>query len=95
MLDPWSTDSLLRTKNPKNIVINIVDAAHHLDLRASNPNDPKSVIEAREIEKAAIRTWINQQPSRADTSNAVSYRNAHYAIAINMILYLHGFINFD
>lgn len=44
--------------NPSIITVVIKDGAHHLDLRASNPQDPQSVIDARNIERAAIRGWI-------------------------------------
>jgi hypothetical protein len=32
--------------------------AHHLDLRGANPNDPPSVVAAREFELATIRRWV-------------------------------------
>lgn len=35
--------------------------AHHLDLRASNPADPVSVIEARNVHRHHIRQWIGQK----------------------------------
>lgn len=47
-------------------------AAHHLDMRGSHPNDPESVIEARDIEKAAIRKWINQKMNGPVASKATS-----------------------
>ena len=51
----------------------IPEGAHHLDLRASNPLDPKSVIDGREKHKENIRKWINQVGIRAkpDTVNTI------------------------
>ena len=42
------------------IALIIPEGAHHLDLRGSDPNDPQSVIKARELEQLAIKKWINQ-----------------------------------
>ena len=49
----------------------IPEGAHHLDLRASNPLDPKSVIEARDVHKENIRKWINKATVKPLTSNSV------------------------
>lgn len=59
-LDPWSGGGVLKnvTGNPSIIAITIDQGAHHLDLRASNPADPPSVIAARAIEVNAIDTWL-------------------------------------
>ncbi len=37
-----------------------VQGAHHLDLRASNPADPDSVVVARNIHRLNIRNWLQQ-----------------------------------
>ena len=42
------------------IALIIPEGAHHLDLRGSDPNDPASVIRARDMERMAIKKWINQ-----------------------------------
>lgn len=60
-MDPWSGGGVLRTPNDKISIIIIPDTAHHLDLRASNPNDPQSVIAARKKEKDAIRKWLDEE----------------------------------
>lgn len=57
-MDPWSGGGVLRSENHDITIIIIPDTAHHLDLRASNSNDPISIIEARNIEKQAIRKWL-------------------------------------
>ena len=38
----------------------IKDAAHHLDLRSSDPNDTAAVIAARKKEKATVKRWLHQ-----------------------------------
>ncbi|VVC30215.1 Alpha/Beta hydrolase fold,Peptidase S28 [Cinara cedri] len=58
MLDPWSSGGVLKSVSSTVRAFLIPDAAHHLDLRASNPNDPKSVIQARKHIKNWIRGWI-------------------------------------
>lgn len=57
-MDPWSGGGVLRSQNNDITIIIIPDTAHHLDLRASNPNDPASVIAARNMEKKAIEKWL-------------------------------------
>ena len=57
LLDPWSSGSILKSAGGITAVI-IPEGAHHLDLRASNPADPVSVIAARKMEKKHIRKSI-------------------------------------
>lgn len=59
LLDPWSGGGVLRALNGHVQVVLIPDGAHHLDLRAANPDDPFSVIAARKIELKAIKKWIH------------------------------------
>jgi len=58
LLDPWSTGGVTKTLSDSIISVIIPEGAHHLDLRGSDPNDPVSVIKAREIEKQSIEKWI-------------------------------------
>lgn len=58
LLDPWSSGSILKSRSPTVAAIIIPEGAHHLDLRASNPADPESVVAARNSEKKIIQTWI-------------------------------------
>lgn len=60
-LDPWSGGGVLKNMAPSVIAIVMSEAAHHLDLRSANPNDPLSVSIGRATERATIRCWINQK----------------------------------
>lgn len=59
-LDPWSGFGVLQKPSPNVVTVMIDQGAHHLDLRKSNPLDPESVKEARQIEKENIKLWISQ-----------------------------------
>jgi lysosomal Pro-X carboxypeptidase len=39
----------------------IAEGAHHLDLRPSNARDPPSVTEARKVELALIKKWMEER----------------------------------
>ncbi|XP_055622821.1 lysosomal Pro-X carboxypeptidase [Toxorhynchites rutilus septentrionalis] len=60
LLDPWSGGGVLRSSNSNIKIVLIPEGAHHIDLRASNPNDPGSVIAARQIHSQNIQLWIKQ-----------------------------------
>ena len=63
-LDPWRAAGIQtqpRGSSPESIIVRIIEhGAHHLDLRASHPADPDSVVAVRKEEKAAIRRWIEE-----------------------------------
>ncbi|KAG8260743.1 hypothetical protein J6590_090062 [Homalodisca vitripennis] len=59
-LDPWSCCGVLHNVSDTAQAIVLADAAHHLDLRASNPADPESVVEARKYYRTVIQQWISQ-----------------------------------
>ena len=63
-LDPWNSGSVLTEVGEGSVVVNIEDAAHHLDLRLPNELDPQSVIDARELETKQIRQWLNEYESK-------------------------------
>ncbi|EZA57905.1 lysosomal Pro-X carboxypeptidase [Ooceraea biroi] len=63
LLDPWTSGGVLRNLSSSAIAIIIPDAAHHLDLRESNSNDPYSVIVARKFHRYSIRKWIKEYQS--------------------------------
>ena len=52
---------LHRASLPGSIEIHVnLLGAHHLDIRATNPLDPPSVVECRTKQKAAINRWIEE-----------------------------------
>lgn len=60
-LDPWRAAGIQSKPKgaPDSIIVRIIEnGAHHLDLRASHPADPMSVVNVRREEKAAMRAWI-------------------------------------
>ncbi|XP_035231053.1 lysosomal Pro-X carboxypeptidase-like [Stegodyphus dumicola] len=59
-LDPWYSGGVLKSLSDTLIAIQIENAAHHLDLRASNPSDPQSVKKARRIILSWIAKWISR-----------------------------------
>ncbi|XP_055383039.1 lysosomal Pro-X carboxypeptidase [Condylostylus longicornis] len=60
LLDPWSSGGVLKSNNDKINIIIIPEGAHHIDLRAANPDDPASVINARIQELSIIENWITE-----------------------------------
>ena len=50
LLDPWSSGGVLKPVGGTAALI-IPEGAHHLDLRAANPKDPVSVVDARKKER--------------------------------------------
>ena len=62
-LDPWRAAGIQKTPYgaPDSIIVRIIEhGAHHLDLRASNPLDPPSVVAVRQEEKIAMQQWIKE-----------------------------------
>jgi len=60
LLDPWHAGGVLNNISDSIIAIQIADAAHHLDLRGSNPNDPPSVTIARHQEGLILEKWLRE-----------------------------------
>eukprot|EP01089_Gocevia_fonbrunei_P021585 TRINITY_DN843_c0_g1_i2.p1 TRINITY_DN843_c0_g1~~TRINITY_DN843_c0_g1_i2.p1 ORF type:complete len:526 (+),score=107.68 TRINITY_DN843_c0_g1_i2:132-1709(+) len=54
LLDPWHTSGILKNMSDSLVAIVIPEAAHHLDLRGPNPNDPIYVQVARLQEEQLI-----------------------------------------
>ena len=51
---------VLKSISDSVVAIVIDNAAHHLDLRFPNPQDPQSVSDARQTEFNLIQKWIEQ-----------------------------------
>jgi lysosomal Pro-X carboxypeptidase len=62
ILDPWHGGGVLQSASDSVVAVLIENAAHHLDLMFSNPLDPVSVKQAREIELQNIQKWITEKP---------------------------------
>ncbi|KAI8494843.1 hypothetical protein Bbelb_274480 [Branchiostoma belcheri] len=62
-LDPWSAGCVLKSLSGSLVAIVMEDAAHHLDLRPSDPADPPSVVKARAQEADIIEKWIQEYHS--------------------------------
>ncbi|XP_075858470.1 lysosomal Pro-X carboxypeptidase isoform X2 [Microcebus murinus] len=64
-LDPWSGGGITEDITDTLVAITISEGAHHLDLRASNPLDPSSVLLARTLEVGHMKKWIKDFYGRA------------------------------
>jgi len=61
-LDPWQSGSVTTSLSANSLVAFTMEgAAHHLDLRAPNAADPKSVVQGRQTEKSLIQYWLYGQ----------------------------------
>jgi lysosomal Pro-X carboxypeptidase len=58
-LDPWQSGAVIETPNPYIWVFNIEGGAHHLDMRAPNPQDPQDVTDVRTAIAAVLANWLN------------------------------------
>ncbi|XP_075241325.1 lysosomal Pro-X carboxypeptidase-like isoform X2 [Convolutriloba macropyga] len=58
-LDPWQAGGVSDNMgNPTIYIFAMTDAAHHLDLRTSNPADPDSVKQVRAAEFLIVKGWL-------------------------------------
>ena len=66
--DGWSSGGVATNVTSRSLTsIMIADGGHHLDLMFSHPNDPPSVISARELELDHIRTWVAERGANSKT----------------------------
>ena len=59
-LDPWHGGGVIKNITDNTMALFIKDSAHHLDLRLPNIDDPATVTQAREIEMAHVKKWIEE-----------------------------------
>lgn len=78
LLDPWSSGGVLKSLSSSIRALLIPDGAHHLDLRASHPNDTPSVIHARKTIKHWITKWIFDYRYRKQTDDYCFTLNVKY-----------------
>eukprot|EP00547_Thalassionema_nitzschioides_P004027 CAMPEP_0194206434 /NCGR_PEP_ID=MMETSP0156-20130528/5473_1 /TAXON_ID=33649 /ORGANISM="Thalassionema nitzschioides, Strain L26-B" /LENGTH=518 /DNA_ID=CAMNT_0038932961 /DNA_START=145 /DNA_END=1701 /DNA_ORIENTATION=- len=62
--DPWKGGGVVENLTESLRTVVIAEAAHHLDLFFSHPNDTNAVIEARLIELNEIKKWIHEKKKR-------------------------------
>ena len=64
VLDPWSGGGVLESVSDSLVAIVLQKGAHHLDLRASQSNDPPELVQARQIEIDIMTGWIKDYNSQ-------------------------------
>lgn len=60
MQDPWSAGGVLSDVSEDLIAIKMENGAHHVDLRAPEPDDTADVIAARVRERQILERWLNE-----------------------------------
>ena len=62
-LDPWKSGGIVTNETAPmeaDVIAYVIEGgAHHLDLRTPNAADPDGVVVARNMERAAIRRWLD------------------------------------
>ena len=58
LIDPWYVGGILADLSPTLLAVLVPEAAHHMDLRGSAPQDPPAVTAARAREDAIITGWL-------------------------------------
>lgn len=69
-LDPWASAGVTTSTSKSVIALLIPDAAHHHDLMFSHPLDPRSVIDARALERREIARWLREAYARSSPQSA-------------------------
>lgn len=58
LLDPWHPGGYLESISDSLVAVKLKLGAHHLDLRESNPADPRGARLARSLEKTYAKKWL-------------------------------------
>lgn len=64
--DPWSAGGVLEDYSDTVLAFVMPNAAHHLDFRASHPNDPISVKRVRLMHMKMIWKWLKEYYGNVD-----------------------------
>lgn len=86
LLDPWHGGSILKPPGADIVVLNINGAPHHFDLRSSNPDDPPSVVAARQVEVDNIWYWVLTGTSSRKGDRSYSWDTPSVRIAVMGVL---------
>ncbi|GJP37193.1 hypothetical protein CLOM_g21628 [Closterium sp. NIES-68] len=91
-LDPWSGGGVLEDISDTIVSLSIPDGAHHLDLRASTPDDPPSVRKQRKEEKKHIKRWIKQyhkdrEEERVNGFGFSSFSSSEDFVSFSIVLF--------
>jgi len=79
LLDPWHGGGVLTNYSDSLPCLIVEDGAHHLDLRASDPLDPPSVIWVRASEAGYFNTWMMEaREKKYGINDPISYREASF-----------------
>lgn len=72
LLDPWHGGGVLDkfAFDDSVVVVLIPEGGHHVDLFFENEADPKSVKEAREVERQNMRRWVEQARARVEAEKS-------------------------
>jgi len=72
LLDPWHGGGVLEQLgfDDSVAVVLIPEGGHHVDLFFENEADPPSVKEAREVERRAMRRWVEEVRARKEGAGA-------------------------
>ncbi|XVE86949.1 hypothetical protein DITRI_Ditri18aG0076400 [Diplodiscus trichospermus] len=68
LLDPWSGGSVLKNISETIVALVTEEGAHHIDLRASTPEDPDWLVEQRATEIKLIEDWLDNYRKKMKTT---------------------------
>lgn len=86
-LDPWTAGCVTTEWHWRLPVILIDGGAHHLDLRAPNPKDPRSVIIARREIASYIHDWVSDAWKHARGRKEAREQGFEYGIVIGLAFF--------